>query len=73
MSEPSPVKPDNESGGSPSEDEKRVGTAHGVAQHTELPDDQDRALVRKLDWRLIPWLCLLYLIAFLDRMSDDSR
>lgn len=29
----------------------------------------DRALVRKLDWKLIPWLCLLYLVSFLDRTN----
>ncbi|ORY57459.1 major facilitator superfamily transporter [Pseudomassariella vexata] len=46
-----------------------------------LPDDPDanlspeerekieRALVRKLDWTLIPWLCILYLLAFLDRTN----
>lgn len=30
---------------------------------------QDRKLLWKLDLRLIPWLCLLYLIAFLDRTN----
>jgi len=30
---------------------------------------QDRALLWKLDLRLIPWLCLLYLISFLDRTN----
>ncbi|CUS13219.1 unnamed protein product [Tuber aestivum] len=29
----------------------------------------DKALVRKLDMRLIPWLCLLYLASFLDRTN----
>ncbi|KAF8472823.1 major facilitator superfamily domain-containing protein [Kalaharituber pfeilii] len=29
----------------------------------------DKALVRKLDLRLIPWLCLLYLASFLDRTN----
>jgi hypothetical protein len=29
----------------------------------------EKTLVRKLDWRLIPWLCLLYLISFLDRTN----
>ncbi|KAE9381195.1 MFS nicotinic acid transporter-like protein [Stipitochalara longipes BDJ] len=29
----------------------------------------DRKLVRKLDMTLIPWLCLLYLMAFLDRTN----
>ncbi|KAF2842966.1 MFS nicotinic acid transporter-like protein Tna1 [Patellaria atrata CBS 101060] len=29
----------------------------------------DKKLVRKLDFKLIPWLCLLYLISFLDRTN----
>lgn len=29
----------------------------------------DRALVWRLDWMLIPWLCCLYLLAFLDRTN----
>lgn len=29
----------------------------------------DKKLVLKLDLKLIPWLCLLYLVAFLDRKS----
>ena len=29
----------------------------------------ERALVRKLDRRLIPWLSFLYLLSFLDRTS----
>lgn len=28
--------------------------------------DKDRALLWRLDLKLIPWLCLLYLISFLD-------
>ncbi|KAH8890457.1 MFS general substrate transporter [Thozetella sp. PMI_491] len=29
----------------------------------------DRKLIRRLDFTLIPWLCLLYLLAFLDRTN----
>jgi hypothetical protein len=29
----------------------------------------ERKLLRKLDLTLIPWLCLLYLISFLDRTN----
>ena len=29
----------------------------------------EKKLIRKLDWKLIPWLCLLYLISFLDRTN----
>ncbi|KAI0175530.1 MFS general substrate transporter [Hypoxylon sp. FL1284] len=32
-------------------------------------DEIDRKLVWKLDWILIPWLCILYLLAFLDRTN----
>ncbi|KAK0632717.1 major facilitator superfamily domain-containing protein [Immersiella caudata] len=29
----------------------------------------DRKLLQKLDWQLMPWLCFLYLLAFLDRTN----
>ncbi|RYP55605.1 hypothetical protein DL769_010113 [Monosporascus sp. CRB-8-3] len=31
--------------------------------------DIERRLIRKLDWVLLPWLCMLYLLAFLDRTN----
>ena len=34
-----------------------------------IDPDAEKRLVRKLDWRLIPWLCLLYLVSFLDRTN----
>jgi hypothetical protein len=34
-----------------------------------IDPEAEKRLVRKLDWRLIPWLCLLYLISFLDRTN----
>ncbi|KAL2136207.1 hypothetical protein VTI74DRAFT_5085 [Chaetomium olivicolor] len=52
-------------------------TTYGV----EMPEDPDahltaeekaevdRKLVWKLDWILLPWLCFLYLLAFLDRTN----
>ncbi|EJT99766.1 MFS general substrate transporter [Dacryopinax primogenitus] len=37
---------------------------------TELPAYEiERQLLRKLDWYLVPWLSLLYLLSFLDRTS----
>jgi hypothetical protein len=36
------------------------------------PDEKaafDKKLVRKLDFRLVPWLSLLYLLSFLDRTN----
>ena len=32
----------------------------------------DKRLLRKLDWKLIPWLSLLYLMSFLDRQSNQT-
>jgi hypothetical protein len=34
-----------------------------------IDPEAEKKLVRKLDWKLIPWLCLLYLISFLDRTN----
>ncbi|KAK5001666.1 hypothetical protein LTR28_012395, partial [Elasticomyces elasticus] len=74
---------DSDSGHSPVDDEKRQGiSAKGfedvTLHHDYDPDagksDEERAaidkrLVRMLDYKLIPWLCFLYLISFLDRTN----
>ena len=67
-----------------SEEEKTIGEKHvETAKHVHtienLPklhltsqlthSQQDKALLRKLDFRLIPWLSFLYLISFLDRTN----
>ena len=31
------------------------------------PHTTERALIQKLDWRLLPILCVIYVMAFLDR------
>ncbi|KAL8912976.1 MAG: hypothetical protein Q9172_007383 [Xanthocarpia lactea] len=77
-------KRDSDSAHSPSDDEKKIGVGPGEFQalgHGDLPPNPDadlseaeRALIDKrllwkLDLRLIPWLCLLYLISFLDRTN----
>ncbi|MCJ1462724.1 hypothetical protein MMC07_001327 [Pseudocyphellaria aurata] len=76
---------DSDSGHTPSDDEKRTGVVReydtvGARELNPLSDPDaglseeekariDRALLWKLDLRLIPWLCLLYLISFLDRTN----
>ncbi|TVY45218.1 putative transporter [Lachnellula cervina] len=63
-----------------SSDEKNVGDTTNIMPvdlaedpDAHLSDAQrkqiDRKLVRKLDLQLIPWLCLLYLLSFLDRSN----
>jgi hypothetical protein len=39
------------------------------AMTTEDREVFERKLLRKLDWRLIPWPALLYLMSFLDRTN----
>ncbi|MCJ1296324.1 hypothetical protein MMC34_007890 [Xylographa carneopallida] len=71
---------DADSGRTPSDNEK--GTALGPkASYGDLPADPDagrseaeklqidKRLKWKLDLKLIPWLCLLYLCSFLDRTN----
>lgn len=68
----------------PSDDEKKLGVEPGeyepAANDGFLPDPDaglsdeeraaiDRKLLWKLDLKLIPWLCFLYLISFLDRTN----
>ncbi|PCH36324.1 MFS general substrate transporter [Wolfiporia cocos MD-104 SS10] len=37
--------------------------------HVDVSGVDERKLVRKLDWYLVPWLSFLYLLCFLDRTS----
>jgi len=62
-------------------DEKVIGGSFDANYAVDMPDDPDagrsdaekakidRALLWKLDFTLIPWLCILYLLAFLDRTN----
>ncbi len=42
-------------------------------QHAHAPIDisgvDEKKLLRKIDFKLIPWLCVLYLLSFLDRSA----
>ncbi|KAF9785564.1 MFS general substrate transporter [Thelephora terrestris] len=38
-------------------------------EHIDVSAVDEAKLVRKIDWRLLPWLSLLYLLSFLDRTS----
>ncbi|CAD6586114.1 MAG: hypothetical protein ASARMPREDX12_002272 [Alectoria sarmentosa] len=52
-------------------------SAHGVNERANVDDllvqcpshTTERALVRKIDWRLLPILCAIYIMAFLDRVN----
>ena len=37
--------------------------------HMDVSGVDEAKLVRKIDWRLVPWLSFLYLLSFLDRAS----
>lgn len=47
--------------------------SHDQNAETEITDIEDgvneRALLRKLDWRLLPAVGVLYLLSFLDRSN----
>ncbi|KAJ3550419.1 hypothetical protein NM688_g5080 [Phlebia brevispora] len=38
-------------------------------EHVDVSGIDERKLLRKLDWWLVPWLSFLYLLSFLDRTS----
>ena len=48
------------------DDEKQVYLEH-IDYKTRFPAIDERKLIRKIDLRLVPVLCILYLLAFLDR------
>ena len=37
--------------------------------HVDVSEIDEAKLIRKIDWRLLPWLSLLHLLCFLDRTS----
>lgn len=51
----------------PSFDEKRSSVAS--SDGPDYTPDEERRLLRKIDWRLMPGLTLLYLLSFLDRTN----
>ncbi|KAH9988587.1 MFS general substrate transporter [Xylariaceae sp. FL0662B] len=70
----SDIEKNSISHGHDSQDEN-VGTILGLPPDPDahLSEEErekiDRKLVWRLDWILIPWLCILYLLAFLDRTN----
>ncbi|KAH0836259.1 hypothetical protein AYO21_10219 [Fonsecaea monophora] len=79
MEKTDPKVSDSDDARSPSENEKHVESGVPV-DVIAVPDPDeglseeerkriDRKLLWKLDIQLIPWLCLLYLISFLDRTN----
>ena len=43
------------------------------AQHVELDEAEAQRVLRKVDYRLVPMLSLLYLVAFIDRSNSKFR
>jgi len=37
------------------------------SQADAFPGFDEKAIIRRIDYRLVPWLSLLYLLSFLDR------
>ena len=52
-----------------SEDSGEKGVTVLYNSHVDVSGVDEAKLVRKIDWRLIPWLSFLYLLSFLDRTS----
>ena len=51
------------------QDIERKGQTTVYDASVDVSDVDEEKLVRKIDWRLLPWLSLLYLLSFLDRTS----
>ena len=54
------------------DDEKRLYDQDSSLKHKEIAAVDERKLLRKIDLRLVPVLCILYLLAFLDRYVRSS-
>lgn len=55
------------------DDEKRAYETREVVDYkAQFPNIDEGKLLRKIDFRLVPVLCILYLLAFLDRCVSFS-
>ncbi|KAB8254209.1 major facilitator superfamily domain-containing protein [Aspergillus pseudonomiae] len=43
------------------------GTVHGTAENSPYTEAENRTVLRKIDWFLLPWLMGTYLIQFVDK------
>jgi hypothetical protein len=51
-----------------------VEKKEGIASHYEVTtlhtgNIDERKLVNKIDWHVLPFICVMYLLAFLDRYA----
>lgn len=53
---------------------EKISTSSGEleAQHVELDEAEANRVLRKVDYRLVPMLALLYLVAFIDRSNSQN-
>lgn len=53
---------------------EKISTSSGEleAQYVELDEAEANRVLRKVDYRLVPMLSLLYLVAFIDRSNSQS-
>ncbi|GJE84711.1 MFS general substrate transporter [Phanerochaete sordida] len=54
------------------DDEKQDYAVEHIDYRTRFPAINERKLLRKIDFRLVPVLCILYLLAFLDRVNISN-
>lgn len=52
-----------------SDEKHRIEAEEKLNALVDTPEIDEKKLIRKLDWALIPWLSFLYLLSFLDRTS----
>ena len=61
--------PEGPHGTEKTEDSKEEGIAAVYDACQDVSRVDEAKLVRKMDWRLLPWLSFLHLLSFLDRVS----
>jgi hypothetical protein len=50
--------------------EKKLSSDGELEANVEVSDEEGRKILSKVDYRLVPILALLYLVAFLDRSNS---
>ena len=58
-----------DSDGLPEESLQKLDDVYDDTDEVELTPAEERRLLRKVDWVIVPYASLLYLISFLDRSN----
>lgn len=54
-------------------EKRRLSSQDSGAENDMTSTQSDKQLIRRIDWHLLPWLCVLYGLSLLDRFFGSVQ